>query len=153
MFSKNKEKEDIDLSDVYIDLNDVTLLSNNQDNHSHSGRLNSNPSVHKVDIKNIDNAMESDQKRVVINENVPKKNVKKLLQSVKSQVMEYLDRDCNIETKLATRSNILWVVNHDQKEILLKGVSLGSLCLTSINEKHIKHLVSPSGYGIRIERH
>lgn len=75
----------------------------------------------------------------------------KIFAQVKAQVMEYLDHDCNADSKIANRSNIMFLVNHDQREILLRGISLGKLCLNSANKEYLRQLIRPTNYRLRIE--
>ncbi len=92
------------------------------------------------------------EKMVAINNSATEKQLQQAkLMQVKAQVMNYLMNDCNQGMKLANRSNILWLVNHDQKEIILKGVNLGQVCISSASSQYLQELVKPSAYKLRIE--
>lgn len=92
-----------------------------------------------------------DDKPSIINKTQSKKKSNKNThQILKSEILHYLERDCNVDTKLATKSNILF--NFDEKNnVTIKGLSIGKICLSNIDDQELSRIVGKYDYSYKIE--
>lgn len=138
------------IDDVPIDLGDVVFLKPKK---IHDDPIK--PAI-KLDVANINSNPSdsvqsiSDTKPYAINQ--PKSNTNRAdLLVVKAKALEYINANCNRDIKLATKGNILWIVDDNSREIILRGTGLGNVCLNTVDRHFLQQLVIPMNYTLRFE--
>ena len=63
------------------------------------------------------------------------------IKTLKSRIVNYILADCNSGAKIINKNNIDLLIDNDTKQILIRGIGNGKMCLNNINTSIIQNII------------